>query len=62
MSSGDPWPPLLEPEVDRTLFEEQSAILMQAVDEEAFSHHGKHYTLAPDVAYQGQLSTCAPTS
>jgi hypothetical protein len=30
------------PEANRTLFEEQGAILMQAFDEEAFSHHGKH--------------------
>lgn len=34
--------PLLGPEADRTLFGKQSAILVQAFDEEAFSHHGKH--------------------
>jgi alkanesulfonate monooxygenase SsuD/methylene tetrahydromethanopterin reductase-like flavin-dependent oxidoreductase (luciferase family) len=44
---------LLGPEADRTLFEEQCAILMQAFDGEAFSHHGKHYMLAPDVPYRG---------
>jgi hypothetical protein len=36
------------PEADRTLFEELCAILMQAFHEVAFSHHGKHYMLAPD--------------
>jgi alkanesulfonate monooxygenase SsuD/methylene tetrahydromethanopterin reductase-like flavin-dependent oxidoreductase (luciferase family) len=44
---------LLGPEADRTPFEEQCAILMQAFDGEAFSHHGKHYRLAPDVTYRG---------
>jgi alkanesulfonate monooxygenase SsuD/methylene tetrahydromethanopterin reductase-like flavin-dependent oxidoreductase (luciferase family) len=50
------------PEANRTLFEEQCAILMEAFDQEAFSHHGNHYTLAPDVPYRGWLGACASTS
>jgi alkanesulfonate monooxygenase SsuD/methylene tetrahydromethanopterin reductase-like flavin-dependent oxidoreductase (luciferase family) len=45
--------PMLEPEANRELFEEQFAILMQACHQESFSHHGKHYTLPPDVPYRG---------
>jgi hypothetical protein len=50
------------PEANRTLFEEQWAILMEAFDQEAFSHQGNHYTLAPDVPYRGWLGVCASTS
>jgi alkanesulfonate monooxygenase SsuD/methylene tetrahydromethanopterin reductase-like flavin-dependent oxidoreductase (luciferase family) len=45
--------PMLEPEANRELFEEQFAILMQACHQESFSHHGKKYTLPPDVPYRG---------
>jgi alkanesulfonate monooxygenase SsuD/methylene tetrahydromethanopterin reductase-like flavin-dependent oxidoreductase (luciferase family) len=45
--------PLLDSEANRELFEEQFAILMQAFDQESFAHHGKHYTLPPDVPYRG---------
>jgi alkanesulfonate monooxygenase SsuD/methylene tetrahydromethanopterin reductase-like flavin-dependent oxidoreductase (luciferase family) len=45
--------PMLETEANRELFEEQFAILMQAFDQDSFSHHGKHYTLPPDVPYRG---------
>jgi len=45
--------PMLENEANRELFEEQFAILMKAFNEESFSHHGKHYTLPPDVPYRG---------
>jgi alkanesulfonate monooxygenase SsuD/methylene tetrahydromethanopterin reductase-like flavin-dependent oxidoreductase (luciferase family) len=45
--------PMLEPEANRELFEEPCAILMQAFDQESFSHHGKPYTLPPDVPYRG---------
>jgi alkanesulfonate monooxygenase SsuD/methylene tetrahydromethanopterin reductase-like flavin-dependent oxidoreductase (luciferase family) len=31
--------PMLEPEANRELFEEQCAILMQACHQESFSHH-----------------------
>jgi alkanesulfonate monooxygenase SsuD/methylene tetrahydromethanopterin reductase-like flavin-dependent oxidoreductase (luciferase family) len=49
------------PEANRTLFEEQCAILMEAFDQEAFPHHGSHDTLAPDVP-QGWLGACTSTS
>jgi alkanesulfonate monooxygenase SsuD/methylene tetrahydromethanopterin reductase-like flavin-dependent oxidoreductase (luciferase family) len=45
--------PLSESEANRELFEEQFAILMQAFDQESFAHHGKQYTLPPDLAYRG---------
>ena len=54
--------PLSGPEADRTLFEEQCAILIEAFDQEAFSHHWNHYTLAPNVPYRGWLGACASTS
>jgi alkanesulfonate monooxygenase SsuD/methylene tetrahydromethanopterin reductase-like flavin-dependent oxidoreductase (luciferase family) len=50
------------PEANHTLFEEQCAMLMEAFDQEAFSRHGSHYTLAPDVPYRGWLGACASTS
>ncbi len=33
--------PMLEPEANRELCEEPCAMLMQAFDQESFSHHGK---------------------
>jgi alkanesulfonate monooxygenase SsuD/methylene tetrahydromethanopterin reductase-like flavin-dependent oxidoreductase (luciferase family) len=45
--------PMLDAEANRELFEEQFAILMQALEQESFAHHGKHYTLPPDVPYRG---------
>jgi alkanesulfonate monooxygenase SsuD/methylene tetrahydromethanopterin reductase-like flavin-dependent oxidoreductase (luciferase family) len=45
--------PMLEPEANRELFEEQFAILMQACHQELFSHHGKYYALPLDVPYRG---------
>ena len=50
------------PEANHTLFEEQCAMLMEAFDQEAFSHHGSHYTLASDVPYRDWLGACASTS
>jgi alkanesulfonate monooxygenase SsuD/methylene tetrahydromethanopterin reductase-like flavin-dependent oxidoreductase (luciferase family) len=35
------------------LFEEQVEILFKAFNNESFSHHGKHYTLPPEVPYRG---------
>jgi alkanesulfonate monooxygenase SsuD/methylene tetrahydromethanopterin reductase-like flavin-dependent oxidoreductase (luciferase family) len=45
--------PMLENEANRELFEEQFEVLLQAFNEESFSHLGKHYTLPPDVPYRG---------
>jgi alkanesulfonate monooxygenase SsuD/methylene tetrahydromethanopterin reductase-like flavin-dependent oxidoreductase (luciferase family) len=50
------------PEANRMLFEEQCAILIEAFDQEAFSHHGNHDTLAPDGPYRVWLGACASTS
>src|SRR6266568_1437608 len=45
--------PMLDPDANRELFEEQLEIIFKAFNEPAFSHHGKHYTLPPKVAYRG---------
>src|SRR5437870_2797242 len=41
--------PMLDPEANRELFEEQVEIIFKAFNEESFKHHGKHYTLPPAV-------------
>jgi alkanesulfonate monooxygenase SsuD/methylene tetrahydromethanopterin reductase-like flavin-dependent oxidoreductase (luciferase family) len=45
--------PMLDAEANRELFEEQVEIILKAFREESFSHHGKHYTIPPDVPYRG---------
>ena len=45
--------PILDQEANRELFEEQVEIIFKAFDNETFSHHGKHYTLPPEVPYRG---------
>jgi alkanesulfonate monooxygenase SsuD/methylene tetrahydromethanopterin reductase-like flavin-dependent oxidoreductase (luciferase family) len=45
--------PLLDPDANRKLFEEQFEIIMKAFNQESFSHQGKHYTLPPEVPYRG---------
>ena len=45
--------PLLDPDANRELFEEQFEIVMKAFNEESFSHKGKHYTIPPEVPYRG---------
>jgi alkanesulfonate monooxygenase SsuD/methylene tetrahydromethanopterin reductase-like flavin-dependent oxidoreductase (luciferase family) len=45
--------PMLDQEANRELFEEQVEIIFKAFDNERFSHHGKHYTLPPEVPYRG---------
>lgn len=47
--------PMLDAEANRELFEEQVEIIMRAFREESFSHHGKHYTIPPEVPYRGYL-------
>jgi alkanesulfonate monooxygenase SsuD/methylene tetrahydromethanopterin reductase-like flavin-dependent oxidoreductase (luciferase family) len=44
--------PLLDQPANRELFEEQVEIIFKAFNEESFSHHGKHYTLPPEVPYR----------
>src|SRR5882672_3859127 len=45
--------PLLDQPANRELFEEQVDIIFKAFNNESFSHHGKHYTLPPEVPYRG---------
>ncbi len=45
--------PMLDGEANRELFEEQVEIVLKAFGQESFSHHGKHYTIPPDVPYRG---------
>ena len=45
--------PLLDQQANRDLFEEQVDIIFRAFNEESFSHHGKYYTLPPEVPYRG---------
>jgi len=45
--------PMLDPDTNRELFEEQVEDHLQAFNEQSFSHHGKHYTIPPRVPYRG---------
>src|SRR5712691_6745399 len=45
--------PMLDAEANRELFEEQVEIILKSFREESFSHHGKYYTLPPEVPYRG---------
>jgi alkanesulfonate monooxygenase SsuD/methylene tetrahydromethanopterin reductase-like flavin-dependent oxidoreductase (luciferase family) len=45
--------PMIDDVANRELFEEQFEIIMKAWNEESFAHHGKHYTLPPEVPYRG---------
>jgi alkanesulfonate monooxygenase SsuD/methylene tetrahydromethanopterin reductase-like flavin-dependent oxidoreductase (luciferase family) len=40
-------------DANREIFEEQVEIIFKAFNNEAFSHHGKHYDLPPRVPYRG---------
>jgi len=40
-------------DANREIFEEQVEIIMKAFNEQSFFHHGKHYTLPPEVPYRG---------
>jgi alkanesulfonate monooxygenase SsuD/methylene tetrahydromethanopterin reductase-like flavin-dependent oxidoreductase (luciferase family) len=44
---------MLDPEANRSLFEEQVEVVLRAFREERFSHRGPHYTLPPRVPYRG---------
>jgi alkanesulfonate monooxygenase SsuD/methylene tetrahydromethanopterin reductase-like flavin-dependent oxidoreductase (luciferase family) len=55
--------PMLDNAANKELFEEQMEVLLKCFYEEAWSHHGKHYTIPADVPYRGyQLRdiTCVP--
>ncbi|MEM9682991.1 MAG: LLM class flavin-dependent oxidoreductase [Pseudomonadota bacterium] len=45
--------PMLDADLNREVFEEQVEIILKSFQEESFSHHGKHYTLPPEVPYRG---------
>src|SRR5205823_2383838 len=45
--------PMLDAEANRDLFEEQVEVILKSFREESFAHHGKHYTLPPEVPYRG---------
>ena len=45
--------PMLDPDANRELFEEQVDIIFKAFNEQSFSHHGKHYDIPPKVPYRG---------
>jgi alkanesulfonate monooxygenase SsuD/methylene tetrahydromethanopterin reductase-like flavin-dependent oxidoreductase (luciferase family) len=45
--------PMLDPDENRDLFEEQVEIIFKAFNEPAFAHAGKHYTIPPRVPYRG---------
>jgi alkanesulfonate monooxygenase SsuD/methylene tetrahydromethanopterin reductase-like flavin-dependent oxidoreductase (luciferase family) len=45
--------PMLDPNENRELFEEQVEIIFKAFNSDRFSHSGKHYTLPPRVPYRG---------
>jgi alkanesulfonate monooxygenase SsuD/methylene tetrahydromethanopterin reductase-like flavin-dependent oxidoreductase (luciferase family) len=45
--------PMLDPDANRALFEEQAEIVFKAFHERAVSHQGQHYTIPPRVPYRG---------
>ena len=45
--------PMLDADANRELFEEQYEVILKAFNERSFSHHGKHYTIPPQVPYRG---------
>ena len=45
--------PMRDNDANRELFEEQMEVLLKAFNQDAFSHHGKHYDIPPDVDYRG---------
>ena len=45
--------PMLDTDANRALFEEQVDVIMAALKEPSFSHHGKHYDIPPRVPYRG---------
>ena len=45
--------PMLDPDANRALFEEQVELVFKAFNERSFSHQGAHYTIPPRVPYRG---------
>jgi len=45
--------PMMDQDANREFFEEQVEIMMKALKDESFSHHGKYYDLPPKLPYRG---------
>jgi alkanesulfonate monooxygenase SsuD/methylene tetrahydromethanopterin reductase-like flavin-dependent oxidoreductase (luciferase family) len=45
--------PMLDPDANRALYEEQVELIFKAFNEPSFSHRGRHYTIPPRVPYRG---------
>ena len=45
--------PMMDADANRDLFEEQVEVMYKSFNNESFSHHGKHYTIPPEVPYRG---------
>jgi len=45
--------PMQDQDANRELFEEQVELILKALNQRAFSHQGKHYTIPPRVPYRG---------
>ena len=45
--------PVIDNDANREYFEEQMEVIFKAFNEESFSHHGKHFTIPPEVPYRG---------
>jgi alkanesulfonate monooxygenase SsuD/methylene tetrahydromethanopterin reductase-like flavin-dependent oxidoreductase (luciferase family) len=45
--------PVIDNDANRELFEEQMEVLFKALNQDSFSHSGKHYTIPPQVPYRG---------
>jgi alkanesulfonate monooxygenase SsuD/methylene tetrahydromethanopterin reductase-like flavin-dependent oxidoreductase (luciferase family) len=46
--------PLLDGDANRELFEEQVELILKALNEPSFSHHGKHYDVPASAPYRGE--------
>ena len=45
--------PVIDNDANKEYFEEQMEVILKAFNEESFSHHGKYFTIPPDVPYRG---------
>jgi alkanesulfonate monooxygenase SsuD/methylene tetrahydromethanopterin reductase-like flavin-dependent oxidoreductase (luciferase family) len=46
--------PLLDGDANRELFEEQVELILKALNEPSFAHHGKHYDVPASAPYRGE--------
>ena len=45
--------PVIDNDANKEYFEEQMEVIFKAFNEDSFSHHGKYFTIPPDVPYRG---------